>query len=166
MIVNSYLEEIKELIMKIKEIFQAIRAQRKTNNTSYQDRLLKFLELKNKIIENKTGIKYIDVNDIKDVKQWDEELCKTVYLRLLNSITCGGAQRLARETCLWCIVDDLRNIYELDKCIHCNYGLRHDICCNNGSLYNEYDIPKVRKSFTNRAYRDMLQDIEILLRKK
>ena len=120
---------------------------------THQDKLIKFVKLKNEVIENETGIKYIKDADIENVKTWDETECKFVYEELLYNINNLHKHGLTRYTCIWCIIKDI-------DCCDCNYGKINGMCNELDSLYREYDTDEVVELLTNDKYKEMIREIE------
>ena len=118
----------------------------------YQEKLIKFIQLKNELIKKETKLYYIDDYDIDTVKGWFEKSCKNIYKILKDNIKYIGSNGLTELTCIWCIHN------KEDTCYKCEYGFHHGICSHEGSLYDK--IITARKLFTSQVYMDMIKKIE------
>ena len=124
-----------------------------------QEKLVKFVEMKNEIIKGKTGVVYVTEEDIADIREWDDNVCKEVYEELcywINDCERGG---LTTHTCIWCHFDDIVNV-TCDDCDECKYAARHGMCCDLTSSYYKYDTPAVIQALSSEAYTNMLKKIE------
>ena len=124
---------------------------------NYQKKLIKFIQLKNEIIEKETGIKYIEQEDIDNIKKWDDIICKKIYINLTNSIINLRESGLSEDTCIWCIKNYLNRIYDCDNC---EYKIKHGLCDENESTYQKYAIDNVIKLLSNKVYQHMLKEIK------
>ena len=120
---------------------------------THQDKLIKFVKLKNEVIENETGIKYIKDADIEDIKTWDDSECEFVYVALVHNINHQNKHGLNRHTCIWCIINNT-------DCYDCNYAKTNGACDEHGSLYRKYDTDEVVELLTNDKYKEMIREIE------
>ena len=123
------------------------------------EKLVKFIEMKNEIIENKTSIKYINEKDIAEVREWSQDKCKKTYERLKYNIFKMMAFDISVTTCPWCLINTKSYI---KGCEDCGYGKRHVVCYNNNSLYHKYVYKCSRSLFSNAVYRNMIKRIEEL----
>ena len=120
-----------------------------------KEKLIMFVQLKNGIIEEKTGIQYANVNDIMDINDWNMYECEYIYNSVVNAIDSRYAEELYSETCIWCI-----KYNDNGGCINCGYGERHGVCDNIGSSYSRYNREEIDEVFTNDKYKSMLKQIE------
>ncbi len=120
----------------------------------FKDKLIKFVQLKHEIIEAETHINYVSQEDIDDIQKWNECKCEEIYFDLLHNISNDKTYGLGESTCIWC----LKNIPF--PCLDCEYGKKHGICFQAGSLYNKYRTDKTIKLFTNEVYHKLVQKIE------
>ena len=118
-----------------------------------QKKLIKFVQMKNEIIEKETGIKYIEQEDIDDIKEWSEEDCTYAYNDLEFFINSCNADGLTEHTCIWCFK------YLGKRCKECEYGLQHGICRKDNSLFNSYKTKEVKALLTNIVYKKMIEQI-------
>ncbi len=119
-----------------------------------KEKLIKFIQLKNEIIEKETGLKYIVQEDIDDIKKWNEKECNNVYDDLDFFIHSNSkVNGLTEYTCIWCFK------HFGEKCEECDYGLRHGICRNDGSLFNKYKTKEVKALFTNEVYVELFNQM-------
>ncbi len=131
-----------------------------------KNKLVKFVELKNKIVKKTTNMCYINDEDIEDIKRWNSEECKTTYKKLKNNIfKLEDISGFAVGVCPWCISIP-PNGTSL-PCAKCGYGLRHGICDSKNSLYFKYRSKYIESMYitleeplSNRVYRDMIDQIE------
>ena len=115
----------------------------------YKEELIKFVNLKSEIIENITGLKYVDEKDIEDIKSWDNEVCAYIYTNLIFLITQKRAKGLSSSTCVWCLKYN-------GICKSCGYGYRHGICFEDYSLFDRYRSKRTKKALSNRVYKHMI----------
>ena len=116
---------------------------------NYKQKLVQFVILKNKIIEKIENIKYADEKDIETIKQWHNTSCKYIYDKILDRYSEG----LGVYTCPWCIKNEMR-------CAICEYGERHGICDQTGSLFNLYDTLEVDRVLSDDTYRHIISICE------
>ena len=128
-----------------------------------QEKLVKFVEMKNKIIKEKTGVTYITEEDIADIREWDEEVCKKVYDELCYWINGCEIEGLTTHTCIWCHYDDIANT-TFDDCDKCKYAKRHGMCYDLTSSYHKYGTPAAIQALSNKVYENMLKKIEGLFK--
>ena len=127
------------------------------NKMTYKEKLIKFVKIKDKIIKEKTGINYINELDIQEIREWDEETCKKIYSRFTISINTYFVHDLSIGTCPWCLKSTVNDVHD---CKDCEYGKRHGMCDDDGSLFSKY-ISKWEVGFiTNDMYMKILKDIE------
>ena len=117
-----------------------------------KEKLIKFIEAKNRLVVKASGVKYIDKEDIKDINEWNNPVCKNVYKQLTKEIL-NGAEELYISTCIWCIKYSTH-------CDSCGYQERHGKCMDGGSLFQTYNTDKTQKVLTNKKYKQILQRIE------
>ena len=122
---------------------------------NYQENLIKFVQLKNEIIETKTDLTYINQEDVDCIKQWPEKICKEVYQELETHIQYGNISGITDGTCIWCIENGNNSCYE------CEYGTRHGICNHIGSSYESYSTNERSKLFTNEVYKEIIKKIKM-----
>ena len=123
------------------------------NHKYARRKLIQFVRLKNKIVEDTIGIKYATKEDIQDITKWSKKVCENIYDDLIIMVASGNWGFTA-GTCIWCI----KNLN--DSCLRCEYGNRHGICGQKNALYSEYAIPKVKKRLTGETYEEMIRKIE------
>jgi hypothetical protein len=89
----------------------------------YKEKLIKYIQAKNRYIKNITGIDYIIEDDIDDIMSWEEEECEQIWknLKLRNEA----------DSCPWCVKSYIK--YTCLNCECCNYGHRHGKCTLDGS---------------------------------
>lgn len=120
---------------------------------SYSEKLIEFVKLKGKEILRLTNIKYVNDEDITDLREWSEVICKEVYLQLKDEIINEGVRGLNKFTCPWCV------LYEDNvDCLGCGYGKRHRMCYLVTSLYSSYEHGG--KYTSNNMYKDILKKVE------
>ena len=123
---------------------------------NYQEKIIKFVQLKNEIIEKETNIKYIDQEDIDDIKKWSEKECNNIYDDLQFYIySTRNINELTEFTCIWCFK------HFAEGCENCEYGIRHGICRKDESLFNSYKTEEVKALFTNEVYRKLFDQMNI-----
>ncbi len=127
---------------------------------NYQEKLIKFVQLKNEIIEKESDIKYIVQEDIDIIKKWDNIICEKIYVELISEIKSFGRNGLADDTCIWCLKKYIESGCRGDDCDDCEYKINHGECGDNGSSYIKYSNKKVETLLTNEVYKDMLKKIE------
>ena len=127
---------------------------------NYQEKLIKFVQLKNEIIEKEIDIKYVNQEDIDNIKKWDNIICEEIYVELISAIKSFGRKGLNDDTCIWCIKKYIEYEYRREACDNCEYKINHGECGNNDSTYNKYSQDNVIKLLTNDVYRNMLKKIE------
>ncbi len=120
----------------------------------HQEKLIKFIQLKNEIIEKETDLFYINQDDIDGLKRWPETLCIDVYQELIENIQFGKASGINDGTCIWCIENRNCNCYE------CEYGARHGICNHIGSLFDSYSTDTRETLLDNETYQHIIKKIE------
>ncbi len=134
-----------------------------------KEKLIKFIQLKNEIIEKETDLKYITQIDIDIINKWNDNICKRIYTDLTRAINDLGEKGLTENTCIWCIKDyiDHNNIISnikylecISTCYGCEYKTQHGKCDESDSLYQKYAVDKVVNLLTNEVYKDMLKKIE------
>ena len=122
------------------------------------EKLVKFVELKNKVVKKVTGINYANRDDIAEIKEWGEKKCEAVYGAIELSILTTDISNFAIGACPWCI-----SIPCFDygtACEKCGYGERNGICINNvSSLFYKYNSKYIKGSLSNTVYRDMIKQI-------
>lgn len=121
---------------------------------SDKEKLIKFVLLKNEIIEKETGIKYVEQEDIDDIQKWKEGECEEIYYELIQTISNDKTYGVGESTCIWCLKNNPL------VCFDCEYGKKHGICFQAGSLYDSYRTDEVMKMFTNEIYKNIIQKIE------
>ena len=126
----------------------------------YQEKLIKFIQLKNEIIEKESDIKYIVQEDINNIKKWDNILCEKVYVDLISEIKSFGRRGLNDDTCIWCLKKYIETGWRDDECDNCEYKINHGECGDNGSSYIKYSTKNVELLLTNEVYKNMLKEIE------
>lgn len=120
-----------------------------------KEKIIKFLEMKNEIIEKEIHIKYIFEEDIQDVKSWSNKECNKVYTYITDAIYNEKVYGLGFATCPWCI------IYKDRGCLYCGYCKRYGKCGDKDSLYNRYrSLHLIEESLNNEAYSNILKKIE------
>ena len=92
-----------------------------------KERIIKFLQLKNAIIEKETGINYIVPADIADIEEWSDVYCRLAYGYMYYEIKHFQVYGLGYATCVWCI------LYKENGCDKCGYAQRHGICGDDDS---------------------------------
>ena len=120
----------------------------------YIKNLVSFVIYKGKIIEEGTGIKYFNRDDITEINRWPDMECQRIYLLLKNNIVRHDAYGAFTNTCIWCIKHS-------GKCTDCGYGNRHGKCLYQFSLYMKYR-KKAITLLDNYKYRDMIRKIDDL----
>ena len=125
-----------------------------------QEKLIKFVELKDRIIKRETSINYIDKGDINEIKKWNRHKCKKVYEQLKLNIRALDIADFAVGVCPWCI--DKSNIgIEKCKCKICGYAKRHGDCINDSSsLFHKYYSRYTKGTLSNKVYKNMISEIE------
>ena len=105
---------------------------------TYKEKIVKFLEIKNRIIYSTSNVRYINEEDIEDIKHWSEEDCKKTYKYMIEVVNNDDAFEFYPNstTCPWCIYYHFIN-NNYDKCNECGYGRRHGICDEPYSKYKE-----------------------------
>lgn len=124
---------------------------------TYKEKLIKFVEAKDKIIKEKTGINYINDLDIQEIREWDEESCKKIYSSFTRNINTYFIHDLLIGTCPWCLKSTINNVHD---CKICGYGKRHGMCDAEGSLFRDYNLKWEIGFITNDMYMEILKDIE------
>ena len=119
-----------------------------------KEKIIKFLQLKNAIIERETGINYIVPADIEDIESWSDMQCNLTYEYMYYEITRQQVYGLGYATCVWCI------FYKEDGCKDCGYGKRHKLCSDDDSLYNSYKTTKLTEILSNKVYLNILENIK------
>ena len=119
-----------------------------------KEKLIKFVQLKNEIIEKETGINYVTQKDIDDIKKWKKNEYEETYQILIENIDDDKTYGLGEATCIWCIKNNPL------PCLDCEYGKKHGICFQAGSLYDNYRTDEMIKIFTNEVYQKLIQKIE------
>ena len=131
---------------------------------TYKKKLMLFTELKKEHIQ-KFGIIYADHKDYRNIKTWKNDKCKMIYNTLVKNINFG-VRGLTDDTCVWCIYNTYKyRIYYygqyFDHCDECYYGKRYGECLQVGSLYKKYATSEIKRSFTNKVYKDMINEINL-----
>ena len=119
---------------------------------THNEKLVKFLELKHKVILEQSNLSCIDKQDMQSVLAWTEKDSEIVFKRIKKYIdlriprpwTLG----LEVYTCPWCIYQK----YISDSCCGtCQYGKNHNYC--EGFLFSENCIIQIN-------YVEILEEIE------
>ena len=84
----------------------------------YKEKLIKYVQAKNKYIKNITGIDYVTEDDITDIMSWKKSECRQIWQKLNPAEEITG--------CPWCIKTYTKHPY-LD-CDACSYGNRNGEC--------------------------------------
>ncbi len=121
----------------------------------YREKLVLFTKLKKKHIQ-KFDIIYTDHKDYENIRTWERYNCKMIYDTLVKNIDFG-ADKLTDETCVWCIY----NYYSQNfgHCNKCYYGKKYGECLKIDSLYKKYITDKIKNSFTNKVYKNIINEI-------
>jgi len=125
-----------------------------------KDKLIMFLELKNKRIKKFSRYNYIENEDIEDIKNWDLKICDMVYNKIANNILNHNyIYGLSNTTCPWCILYfySMSNTCDLDSC---GYAKRHGDCICTDSLYNKVCKECSDNHISNKEYVNMINKIE------
>ena len=113
--------------------------------------LIKFVQLKNKIIEEYAGLNYVNKKDIDGIKKWNKQDCKRVYDQLQYEINVCEQEGLAEATCIWCIK------YVVGHNRDGSYAMHHGRCGNENSLYRRYDTKEVINLLSNNVYKEIFK---------
>ena len=79
--------------------------------SKYRAMLIKFMESKNQILKDLTGIDLISPIDIAEIAEWPENKCGSI----LDDLSASGDA----QCCPWCLVS---------ACQACGYGIRNGYC--------------------------------------
>jgi hypothetical protein len=104
-----------------------------------KEKLIRFLEKKNEIVKEMTGLSYITKEDIEDIKNWkdknSEKAWETIVLNMEMSSFRTSKNKIVLPNdcflCPWCI------IYDDEDCNNCGYKKRHGDCESANSLYKK-----------------------------
>ena len=123
---------------------------------TYKEKLIEFVEIKDSYLSIDT-LHYICKEDIYELETWSEDLCQRIYEYIRKYIYEADSFRMDTRTCPWCIIDSLFG--RDDSCSNCNYGKRHGVCIESGSLYNKLAI-EGELPITMLEYKKIIDDIE------
>jgi hypothetical protein len=90
----------------------------------YKEKLIKYVQAKNKYIKNITGINYVTEDDIDDIMSWEEEECKQIWRTLYPADELHG--------CPWCIKTYTKHLRL--NCGACSYGNRNNKCGDDSRI--------------------------------
>lgn len=90
-----------------------------------QQRIVRFLECKQELIEDLTELQYITEEDLLEVITWDTGFCDSYIEALLPP-----SPLLSPTSCPWC--EKWKVV-----CSSCGYGRRHGECLEAGSDYQK-----------------------------
>jgi hypothetical protein len=102
----------------------------------YKEKLINFVVAKDLFIKHKIGIAYITKKDIDEINIWSDNICKKIYMSIVDYINMKTDQILYRCVCPWCVFCCYSK-YNRFGCDVCGYGKRHGICHEPYSRYNE-----------------------------
>lgn len=123
-------------------------------NTEYKERLIMFIVLKNEKLKEKTGIEYINEDDIIDIRHWYESMCKLSYQTIIDLIKNGYRSDIS----LWCIF--FKEDSNECNCV-CGYGMRNGFCHEKDSLYQKLYFENENDNFlTYDEYIEIINQIE------
>jgi hypothetical protein len=104
----------------------------------YHGLLIYFLEEKNKIIKERTGISLVENLDMEEVRNW--ELYKV--LKFFNNMTTIGWHSDI-ELCPWCA----NHYNDSTDCRDCGYGFRHGHCIVSGKINPGSNYGRIIEAF-------------------
>jgi len=101
---------------------------------TYKEKIIKFMQEKNKIIKKHTGIIYFNEKDKNDILSWSEKDCKNIYLKILDHVTQKYVFGMGWVVCPYCI-----KYLSPDKfnCHRCEYAKNHGECLSTDSVWNK-----------------------------
>lgn len=130
-----------------------------------RQKIIIFMEEKNKIIKRKSGIVYMTKRDIKVIEKWLDEDCKVIWEKLLENLedllNSLYDYDFDSDMCPFCI-------YHNNNCNECSYGKNNGICYSR-SIDNRYGKIKKRLIYkfgdgtlvTNQEYQKIIIEINI-----
>lgn len=92
----------------------------------YNTLMLTYLQAKNELIYQKTGINLVDIHDIEVAYGWCEVFCRTFFMGVIIT---------DKDLCPWCMM------YSCGSS-PCTYGERHGFCISNCNKNNVVQTDK------------------------
>lgn len=126
---------------------------------TYQEKLIMFMKMKNKIIKEKLKINfdYFTKDDEKEIKKWPDGIVENIWLHIKYAVLLGY-ESLITDLCPFCLYPG--------KCDRCPYAQHHK---ERGSPDSDFiKIVRVAKEkgiylnqiLSNRIYKEILNEIE------
>jgi len=113
-------------------------------------KLIKYIELKTKLIKELFDIEYTNKDDIKEVKKWTEIKCNKIYEKIKDHIMIGHVESIGTWSCPWCIANNV-------ICSNCNYYKRHE---DDERCICKVSIDPHPSRLTNKMYKNIIKIIE------
>jgi hypothetical protein len=90
----------------------------------YKEKIIKYVQAKNKYIKNITGINYVTEDDIDDIMSWKEKECRLIWRKIKPINEING--------CPWCIKTYIK--HDFLNCTDCSYGNRNGKCGDDSRI--------------------------------
>jgi len=123
-----------------------------------KEKLIRFLKIKNSIVNKYSNLKYIDEKDIYEVENWTKNTYSQVYKHIVEHINYSVGAIPHAETCPWCVY--YFDIKGYKNCSECKYGERNGVCSNPDSRYKKLVKAEVFVSLTKNKYIEIIDEIE------
>jgi len=135
-----------------------------------QDKIVKFLQTKNKTIYKNTKLRYIYDKDLEYIEEvLDSSIANDIWGQIQFNICFEDAKGLTSLICPWCIE---KQINDEEDCFICTYGQVHGICFRSKDpnkyishydhIYKVLDSKNIKdyKILSNQWYRNLIKKIE------
>jgi len=124
--------------------------------------LIYYLKEKSRLIEEKTGIRFIYDEDIEEVKKWTSTKIKKFFDN--NNMFVNGSETISdMRACPWCYY--YYTHYGYINCKWCGYGKRHGKCTSSKdtNTYREVTKKMIERGFIEEEGICTDKDIEKLI---
>lgn len=105
---------------------------------TYREKIQQFLVMKNEVVMDETGINLITMEDLADIENWSEEICKDIWEKMKFKSTYLNLDDC--DICPWCHYTGFIKNRSYYSCTQCAYGKRNGVCVNYDSLYEQIRV--------------------------
>lgn len=134
-----------------------------------QQKLIRFLQAKNKAIYRYTKLRYIYGSDIQYIEDMDTARANDIWKAIKHNVFYQDAKGLTSQICPWCQEKEITNAID---CSECTYGRTHGICFRSKNprkyvshydhIYQILDSDNIKdyKILSNLYYKQLIIRIE------